>query len=271
MYKRCYNLAMEQALLNAGLSPQQAQAYIFVLDNFPATPADIATHLKLSRTNAYKLADKLVELGLVLKAEENNKIAYRPADPIALSGLVAEARTKMIALEKATKQAMKIIQHRLEADEHTDAKVYRGKAAIVELFQDQARKDLPLYFLSTAADLPVMSFLTMHQVRRLHGPSKNTRYGITPDVPGAVKSTKIDATTQLLRTWMPRNAYTSPVEWSTCGDDLYLFIYASEPYAIKISDKHVADAFRQIWQNLDAGLRESKEYQKLPRYADRTV
>jgi predicted transcriptional regulator len=262
---------MEKALLNAGLSKHQAKAYIYIVDHFPVNPANIAMHLRLSRTNAYKLADKLVEMGLVAKTIQDKKIVYTPTDPIALSSLIADARTKMIALEKATKEAMRIVKDRIVNDGHTEAKVYRGRSAIVEMFRDQAAQDKDLYFVATPADLPVMSFQTMQQMRHITGPSRAIRYGMTPDVPGAVNNAAVDKTTCLTRTWMPRQAYTTPVEWSACGDELRLFVYASEPYAIQISDKHVADGFRQLWRLLDDSLRQSRDYKNLPRYADRTV
>src|SRR5262249_30610915 len=149
---------MEQALISAGLSPQQAQAYLYILKQSPASPVDIATHLKLSRTNAYKLADKLVEIGLINKEEVSKKVVYVSNDPIALSGLVAEARNKMIALEKATKEAMRLIQSRRAAQNQVDAKVYKGRAALIELHREQARQDRDVYSLHTRADIPVMSY-----------------------------------------------------------------------------------------------------------------
>jgi len=262
---------MEDILIQAGLSQQQAQVYLYIIDHFPASPGEIATALKLSRTNAYKVADKLVEQGLAKKEEENKKIVYLPTDPIALSSLVAETRNKMIALERATKEAMKIIKNRIAHDEHPTAQVYTGRSAIVELFKEQASLDKDLYFIATPADLPVMSFHTMHMLRNITGPSRAARYGLTPDIPGAVKDPAIDKQSRLVRTWLPRYVYESPVEWSVCDNELRMFIYADEPYAIKIADKHVADAFRQLWKLLDEQQRASSEYKKLPQYADRTV
>lgn len=262
---------MEQALLNAGLTTLQAHAYMYIIESFPVSPARLAARLKLTRTNAYKLADKLIDMGLVAKSEENKKIVYTPTDPIALSSLVAEARTKMIALEKATREAMRIVKNRITRDEHAEAKVYQGRDALIELFKEQAALDTDLYFISTPADLPVMGFDTMHQIRRYTGPARATRFGITPDIPGAVTSPKVDSTSRLIRTWLPRQSYTSPVEWSVCADELRLFVYADEPYIIKVTDKHVADAFRQLWHIIETDQRSSPEYKKLPRYANRTV
>jgi predicted transcriptional regulator len=262
---------MEQALISAGLTPQQARAYLYIIDNFPSSPATIAAYLRLSRTNAYKLADKLVEMGLVNKEIINKKVAYIPNDPVALSGLVAEARNKMVALEKATKEAMRIIQSRKSAKDPTEAKVYQGRLALIELYKEQADRGAEVRSIHTRADIPIMGFTTMNQIRHLWSGKKGQRYGFTPDAPGAVNNPALDTHTNLHRTWLPRDSYTAPVEWSTCEDGLILYIYASEPYAIKISDKHVADAFRQLWQIMDYTMRQSRNYKDLPRYADRVI
>jgi len=261
---------MEQALISAGLTKQQARAYIYIINHSPASPAAVAAHLKLTRTNAYKLAGKLAELGLIVRSNDQKKIAYSPSDPVALANLLAEARNKMIALEKATKQAIKIIRNQ-SIDNKVEANVYKGRAAIVELFKEQAERDATINSIHSRADIPVMGFITMNQIRHFSTGKRAWRHGLTPDAPGGVINPALDKHTNLLRTWLPHDAYTAPVEWSSSGNQLNLFIYADEPYAIRITDSNVADAFRQIWRNLDTYVRESKEYKKLPRYANRKV
>lgn len=71
-------------LLAIGLSEHQAQAYALLIEKGELSPADAAIKLGLSRTNAYKVLDKLVETGVALKKEVRKKVVYAPDNPLRI-------------------------------------------------------------------------------------------------------------------------------------------------------------------------------------------
>jgi len=79
-----------KSLIATGLTKPQAEAYALLIELGEVKPAIAATRLKITRTNAYKVLDKLVELGLASKGEEGKTLAYSATNPIALRHFVTE-------------------------------------------------------------------------------------------------------------------------------------------------------------------------------------
>ena len=97
----CYFKTMQDTLIQAGLTKHQAKIYLFLLEHGQAAPPEISKKLALTRSNAYKILDSLVELGLVSRTEIKKKFVYHAEDPIALANLLADERNRVISLEQS--------------------------------------------------------------------------------------------------------------------------------------------------------------------------
>lgn len=255
-----------------GLSPHQEKAYKYLLRYGASPPPRVAKHLKLSRTNSYKVLDSLVQLGLVARAEIDKKLVYRAEDPIVLASLVGEERNRVIALEKSVKNALKELRQDYQKTVVDNAVLtYKGAPAVKGLYEHQASLKKPIYFLQSRLDRAFMGFDAMHSIRFLANPHNTTRYGITPDVREAAVNPELDRKSNLVRTWMPAEGYTAPVEWTVSGDELMIITFGDKPAGIRIKDAVVADAFSQVWSLLNENLRNNPEYKKLPKKAARKI
>jgi len=265
-------MLMEDLLKNAGLSDAQATVYLYLLKSGETAPPAVASALHLTRSNAYKVLDTLVDMGLVRKTEVNKKFVYRAEDPIALSSIVAEERNRVIALEHSVREAMQELRAAYEKSSgDRDVKTYRGREATKSLYLNQARMGEPIYFIKSRADIPAMGFETMDAIRKLPAKQGTERYGITPDVPEASANPAIDRSTSLTRTWVHADDYTAPVEWAVSGDELLLIDFEHETSAVRIKNATVAKAFKELWGLLDRSVRQNPEYKKLPKQAKRSV
>ena len=65
----------------AGLNPTEAHVYQVLLSKKEWKPADLAKNVGESRTNMYKILDKLTALELAIKFDKSNKIHYRATNP----------------------------------------------------------------------------------------------------------------------------------------------------------------------------------------------
>ncbi|HSH55403.1 MAG TPA: helix-turn-helix domain-containing protein [Candidatus Limnocylindrales bacterium] len=263
---------MDDLLTQTGLSTAQANVYLYLLENGEAAPPLVARKLSLTRTNAYKVLDSLVELALVRKTEINKKFVYRAEDPIALTSLVAAERNRVIALEQSVRDAMHQLRTVYEKTQKDyDVRTFRGNPAVTSLYVQQAKQGQPIYFIKSRADIPTMGYETMDRLRNLPAKSGTERYGITPDTPEAIANPAIDRKTNLTRTWMHATDYEAPVEWAVCGDELLIINFEKEASAIRIKQPVVARAFKELWQLLDRSLRADPQYKKLPYQAKRKV
>lgn len=256
-------------LIAVGLNEQQAEAYALLLEEGSVSPARAAPKLGLSRTNAYKVFDKLVEFQLASKKEEKKKIAYLPTNPMSISNLVAEQRNLATQREEAANTLMTELLAKYHS--HTtqpEAKIVTGRARVADAYRDQIRQKETIYFIRSRADIPIMGFDTMHEIRTTPARFGSKRFGINPDIAtGTTQNPEPSQRSNFTRTWVRQEDYTAPVEWSVSGSTLLIVIFEDEPHAITIESPIVAEAFRQLWHIMDTCIRAMPYYKDLPRVA----
>lgn len=261
-----------QILKQVGLTDLQITAYEHLLDNGPTPPPALARKLKLTRTNAYKVLDQLVEIGLISRTEINKKYVYKAEDPIALASIVAEERNRVLELENNVKESVRALRQTYQKTAaSSEVQTYAGNSAVKSLYEHQAKLAEPIYFVKTRSDIPFMGYETMDYLRHLPAKLGTKRYGIIPDAPEAARNPEVNRPTNLERTWIDDTAYTAPVEWTVSGDELMIISFSDNTSGIRIKNPVVANAFRQLWHVIDDGLKISPDYKKRPFKAKRKV
>lgn len=261
-----------KVLKEIGLSEHQITTYTYLLKNGPTPPPTFAKELKLTRSNAYKVLDQLVDMDLVSRLDLNKKLHYKAEDPIALASIVANERNRVIALESNVKEALtKLRQTYQKSSGNTEVQTYRGAEAVKSLYKHQATLKQTIRFIKSRADIPNMGFEVMDHIRRLPAKFGTQRFGIVPDAPESAANPDINKRSNLTPTWIAAASYTAPVEWTVSGDELMIIIFDENSSGIRIKNKAVADAFLQIWSSLDENLRAHPAYKKMPRQAKRKV
>lgn len=258
-------------LIAVGLNAQQAQAYALLLEKGSISPVEAATKLGFSRTNAYKVFDKLVDFQIAVKKEDKRKIIYSPANPLSISNLVAEQRNLATAREEAANTLMGELLTKYHS--HTKqpyAEVVTGRAAVADAYRSQIRQKETIYFIRSRADIPIMGFNVMKEIRTEPAQYGTQRFGINPDVAtGTTTNPTASVRSNLKRTWVKQEDYTAPVEWSVSGSTLLIIIFEDEPHAISIENPVIAEAFRQLWHIMDTCLRAMPYYKELPRTSEK--
>lgn len=253
-----------KSLIAVGLSPQQAEAYALLIEKGDLKPPLLAKELGLTRTNAYKILDKLTELGLAEKVEAGKKLIYSPANPIALADLASQFRAQATAREEAAGTVMQTLLRKYYA--HTETLKFEsvaGRKAVAELYRKQIIIGEDLYFIRTNSDIPGLGFETMHDIRTAPARYGIKRHGILSAPETGTVNNKSHHRSNLDVTYAESGQYTAPVEWSATNSSLLIVIYASEPQAILIADPLVGTAFIQVWQMLSSLLQGLPTHKKL--------
>lgn len=256
------------SLTAVGLTAPQAEAYALLLETGELRPPEAAARLQITRTNAYKLLDKLVALRLAVKKEEGKKIAYLAANPLALASLTARYRAEAVAREEAASHIMQdLLAKYYSHSDKPEVSVFTGRKQVADAYRQQLNLREDIHFIHTKADVPMMSFDTMHDIRVTPARFGRRRQAIMSAPPTAAGPEDINykshTRSNLDITWAESDAYNSPVEWSATKSSLLIVLYATEPHAILIADQVVAGAFLQLWQLLSALLRQQPTHHKL--------
>ena len=246
-------------LMAVGLQPQQAEIYNYLLLRGSVLPQELVNEFKLTRSNTYKVLDRLVELGLANKVKINKKTTYQPNNPLALSGMINEARNKVELQEEAVKSIMDdLLKQFYKTSELPTVQIRSGRTKVVEAYKQQISLKQPIYFIRSSLDIPTMGFETMHEIRTIPTYNKQKRFGITPLLPDNAKMPDMDKRGNLKRTWVDPEKYSAPVEWSVSGSMLLIVLFAEEPHTITIVNPLIANAFQQIWSLIDSTLKTPK-------------
>lgn len=203
---------MEILLQSAGLSELQAKAYMFLLQNGDVSPPAMAKALGITRTNAYKVLDRLIVMKLAFRAEQDARSLYSAGDPAVLLQAVASEKNRIRIMEESTQAAIQELQPLYESSAPaTKVAVIRGKAAITETHQKFLNRS-PVHVISSDAAT---------------GPASNAGAEIHN---ATVKD------------------YDSRVAWTCGNDNLLITLPGTDAVAIHIQNLAAAEAFRQIWK-----------------------
>jgi DNA-binding MarR family transcriptional regulator len=251
-------------LIEAGLNDQQAKAYALLIEAGGITPPEAAKKLQLTRSNAYKTLDRLVEMRLAERKDIDKKLTYLPTSPTVFADLSAQQRAEVTAREEAVSNIMQELLSKYYAHSNKpDAEVFSGRSEVARAYYKQLASREDVYFVHTPADLPMMGFDVLHEIRTNPARHGNKRYGIlTAPTEGPINYDS-HKRTNLEITWADKNHYNSPVEWSATKSSLLLITYATDPQAILITDPVVAGAFIQLWKMMDALLKPTKLHQTM--------
>lgn len=254
------------SLVAVGLTPHQAAAYALLIELGQIKPAEAAKRLKLTRTNAYKVFDKLVELKLAEKHEQGKVFTYSAANPLALATLTAEFRAEAVAREEAVSGVMHELLAKYYAhSDKPEVRVYTGRKEVADAYRAQLNLREDIHFIHTRADVAMMGFDTMHELRVTPARHNKKRKGILAvrkDANGPVNYEQHERS-NLDVTWANEADYNAPVEWSVTKSSLLIVLYATEPHAILVADPVVAGAFLQLWLLLSTLLRQQPTHKSL--------
>ena len=120
-----------------------------------------------------------------------------------------------------------------------------------------------MHFIHTKADVPMMGFDTMHEIRVTPARHNLQRKGILMAPQKGPINYDGHKRSNMEVTWLEEEHYNAPVEWSVTKSSLLIVLYATEPHAILIVDKVVAGAFLQLWTLLNSLLEPREIHQKL--------
>ncbi len=253
----------------AGLNETEAKCYVALLEQKDWQPAQLAKYVNETRTNCYKILDKLVSYNLAERFDKDKKLHYRAKNPTQLLQL---ARDKRAIYEKQEKElalkSQELINTYFKSNEQAGVSYFQGKDELKDIYLDQIKSKKPIYIIRSDYNMDIYDFDYMTEIRHMARRAGISRYAITTDRPKAPKNYKESDPYMLLkRTWLPAGDYTAPVEWNAYGDKLAIMSFGEEAIGMIIESPQIAESFRQLYKVLDSGIRRHPKYSELPKKA----
>jgi HTH-type transcriptional regulator, sugar sensing transcriptional regulator len=267
-------------LEDIGLTKVQAAAYEALVKSGASGAPAIAVAIKESRSNTYKVLDRLCDLGLASKSPGGKKILYYPSSPAALEQLLQREAALVGLRERKLKSAMPdLMNFFLASSEQPGVRFYQGPEGLKQIYEDQIKTNKQLYYIRSLEDVRFFALPELHAIRNAFVKRGIPRRAITQDIvpnPNIPENERApikesDAAMLLTRTWIDPEDYEEPVEWAVYGDKLSIISYGKEAIGMVIESSQIAAAFRRLFTLLDEGIRRRPGYALRPLRTTYTV
>ncbi|HYH75362.1 MAG TPA: helix-turn-helix domain-containing protein [Candidatus Saccharimonadales bacterium] len=238
-----------QLLEDIGLTNPQALAYKALIEKGSASAPAIAAHINESRSNTYKVLDKLCDLGLAVKDQNGKKQHYYPTSPAALEKLIRDKAAAVKLQESKLNAALpSMLDYYFAHSEQAGIRFFQGKEGMRQIFTEILKTGQTFHLLRSPADLKYYDPEFFSQLKKKRRAMGIKTISITPDVPSANHDPDIDQQDGMVRTWVHEDDYTAPVEWNIAGDKVAFISYGEEAMGILIESPQIAESFRQVFQ-----------------------
>jgi len=227
----------KHSLLNAGLSPREADVYLVLLRLGSVPVSRIAKETGLHRTNIYDTLEKLKEKGLVSFVEMKGVKYFSAARPARLLEYLEERKE---SIEKIIPELIKI--SRLPKEE-TNVEIFKGKEGIKTVFNDVINTGKDVVWMGAEVKFEeIMPDYVNRSVKKCNEKGIKERAILKREEAG-----KVTPFRKHEYRYLPKN-YKAPVFFLVYGSKVALFVWTLPYFVILIDNKEVADTYRDYFE-----------------------
>jgi len=119
-----------EELTNAGISEEEAKAYLAILELGEGTISRIARKAELKRTSAYLVVERLIKKGLVSTSKQKKHTIYIAEDPRKIEEFLDERKRSIQKIMPELLSFTNLI------DKKPQIRYYEGKTGMKEIYKD---------------------------------------------------------------------------------------------------------------------------------------
>jgi sugar-specific transcriptional regulator TrmB len=137
-----------QTLINAGLSPEQSEIYLSLLDHGGQTAISLAKTTKVKRTYVYKICQELAQQNLINIQTHGRTTTFYPLSPNIILNKLSEKKTQIESAEIGINQLLPSLlsKYRL-IDQKPVITYYEGIEGIKKVYLDTLTENKPILAL----------------------------------------------------------------------------------------------------------------------------
>ena len=236
------NVPREQALIDLGLSINEAKAYLALLELGTAQSGKVAERAHMHRSNVYDAIERLYTKGLCSRSIKNNIALYSAADPKNLLSLL---KVKEHQLEEIMPQLQLL---RELAFSQSQASLFEGTHAFMDMLYGFLKFNEPILAYGIPENAPEQLKTKIPHFHKKRLPLKIPMKHIY----NHNAQERINYLNSLPHTearYLPAR-FDSQVSTNICGDEVVLAVWIDPPLSIRIKDKRIADTYKKYFELL---------------------
>jgi len=247
IYKKVYleNFMKKQVLLSIGLTGNEADVYLALLELGSSLVNEIVKKTGINRTNIYDCLEKLIEKGIVSYVIKNNRKHFYAAEPKRLIRYIEEKEEKVKEEKERVKEILPDLERIVPVKKEESVEVYEGKEGLKTILEDILRsKQNVLTYGSEGNFSGILRFYFKHYLRRLEKTKIKMKVIFNYDdtkKPFKWKFAEVK--------YVPKH-YKTPTETTIYGNKVAIFLLTKEPKAILIRSKNISESYKKYFNLL---------------------
>jgi len=246
---------MIEELKKIGLTKNEAEVYLVLIENGMIPAREIIARTKLHRQLVYDALNSLIEKARVSFVNKNGKKYFKANPPEIFINFL---ENKKIEIEKDVLEFRKILPKLNSltkiSSEKQEASVYQGNKGIKSLLDDMLKQRDEILTIG-ASDVKAKSFdyhlkfnlPFFHKIRE----KNKIKYQILLSQELKKRANELNKLKYSQAKVLPKE-FTSNSSTNIYGDKISILMWGEEPFGILIKSKDIADAqrkyFNQLWK-----------------------
>lgn len=228
----------QDALIEAGLTKNEAKVYLALLKIGSASVSEITRKSGVHRVNVYDVVERLLEKGLINMITRSNKNYYEASNP--------EELIKIIEQKKEILQEImpELISDYKEAPEKQEVHFFKGPDGVMTAYYMMLEQKKPIYVIGSSGK--TRTFL---KHRHIQWDKERFRFKIPVRMLcyESVRESKIGGRGDWKIKFLP-DKYKNPALIDICGDLILILLVTDNVQAIVIENKDIANAYMQYFK-----------------------
>ena len=234
----------KQILMNAGLTENEAEVYLLLLQEDSSLASALASDTKISRPHVYDSLNKLIEKGLASYVIKNNRKYFRSANPKELLAYLEDRKKEIERKEKQIESILPALAKLHKPKKQRPIiELYEGIDGFKTIFHDILNEGKDFLALGASGKfetvLPTFSKIFI---------KKREQMGIYAKLV-VIEGTRPVVTKMNEYRWIPKN-YPSPTTTIIYGKKVAILLWLEEPLGILIESKEVVESYKNYFELL---------------------
>ena len=241
---------IKETLLNLGLTSNEIEIYLTLINNGELSVNEIGTKAGLHRQVCYDALDRLIEKGFVSYINKQNKKYFKSLNPNKILDLLDDQKQELDLKKQKVGLVLPQLMHLFNTEkEETEVEVVKGKNVLRTIYKDifnvLKKTKEKLYVLGVDETKFIQAdeiAIKQHVLRFKNNKLKElllTKESATDFLEGHQSEYRL----------IPDHLF-NPTPTQIYGDKIAIIIWGKPMYSIIIKNKQVADANRKYFKML---------------------
>ncbi len=240
----------KKVLLQADLTPSQAEILEYLYQNKEAKASEIAKKIKRSRAIVYKEVEELANIGVIERIDGPNQVSiFRANHPSQLKKLLDLRENKLKKdRELLNNYLPDMISGYNLMHNKPGIRFFEGIEGLKKIYNEILKEEKDFYLIRSAYEpvykkeiVPIIEQFIKKRV------AKNIKVkAITPtDIKES--SSENDAKWLMERFWVDKDMYNAPVEIDIFGDKTAILSFGEELVGMVIESRQISQSLKQLF------------------------